>query len=61
MANVGSNTNSYVIEVDFSDQAEANRAYDAIEKLLAEMGEIGTLCLLRRTHNRATENERAGR
>ena len=33
----------YTITVQFDDPNEASRAYDAIEKLLGEMGQIGFL------------------
>jgi hypothetical protein len=41
----------WVIELILDDPEEARLAYDAIEKLLVEMGEIGTLWFYRRTRN----------
>jgi hypothetical protein len=39
----GPQQGGYVIEVEFDDGDEAQRAYDAIERLLGEMGQLGTL------------------
>jgi hypothetical protein len=44
----------WVIELILDDPEEARMAYDAIEKLLVEMGEIGTLWFYRRTRDPAT-------
>jgi hypothetical protein len=39
----GPQQGGYVIEVEFDDGDEAQRAYDAIETMLGEMGQLGTL------------------
>jgi hypothetical protein len=41
----------YVIEIAFDDPDVAGAAYEAIEKMLVEMGEVGTLSYWRRTRN----------
>lgn len=41
-------TSGTTISIDFDNPAEAERAYDAIERLLGDMGQIGTLSMCAR-------------
>jgi hypothetical protein len=49
----------FVIEIVFDDPDIAAAAYEAIEKMLVEMGEVGTLSYWRRTRNERQRKDSA--